>query len=302
MAASVRIWLEEVKAGYADRFASAFESLGIEDVSDIAHIDNSVMQSLEAELVASCDAKLLHLQRLKRAIAEGGASIAASHDDAPATSSIGTDASSLQPASIGFHIAAAAATAMHRPQNPIAPAATAPPPNAEPAAALAKLESGPNATLASDQVVVQQILALRTNCDEGIERSFAFQSPSAQSPPGPLATFARMMRENDYQVLLNSPQAFASELPVDGAGDGRARYALLFMIPPEPQAKGQNDGTLAAPRFFAFRWELAREAESGFWLTEKIQPLGETPPGAMPESYLSSVPYLLPMQLKQFMC
>ena len=65
--------------------------------------------------------------------------------------------------------------------------------------------------------------------------------------------------------------------------------------------------TKAAPpaiRFFAFRWELSLQSggeHDGCWLTNAIQFLEETPAGASPESYLSSVPYLLPKKLKQFM-
>jgi hypothetical protein len=301
MSTPVRSWLDTIKPGYAERFAAAFESLGIEDVSDVEHIDHSVMKSLESELVGKCDAKLLHLQRLRKAIIEGGGSADEQIDEGLADSSaVATLSCSWPPDAIGLAIAAAAATAVHRPREPAAPAA--PPPKADPSIALAKLELGPNVALSSDQVVVQQILALRTNSDEGIERSFAFQSPSAQSPSGPLTFFVSMIRGDEYRILLTSSQAFASELPVEGANEGRARYALLFMAAPEPDMQAPSEGSVGAPRFFAFRWELSRQAESGLWLTDKIQPLGETPPGAMPESYLTSVPYLLPMQLKQFMC
>ena len=67
---------------------------------------------------------------------------------------------------------------------------------------------------------------------------------------------------------------------------------------------GRNEAAPPAIRFFAFRWELSLQSggeHDGCWLTNAIQFLGETPAGASPESYLSSVPYLLPKKLKQFM-
>ena len=234
----------------------------------------------------------------------------------------------------------------------------------------------PSPSLSSDQVVAQQIMALRAeDADEGIARCFAFSAPEQRAITPQLSQYAAMLRGPDYRILLTSRQAFASELPPpkmpgedapgedEAASPKRARYALLFTsTTPSSEQAGGNGGSAgssssagsgasssagsgasssgsggssagsgggsgssgdgggssalperagggneAAPpaiRFFAFRWELSLQSggeHDGCWLTNAIQFLGETPAGASPESYLSSVPYLLPKKLKQFM-
>ena len=68
MADSIREWLDsDVKAGYGAKFASAFEEVGIEDVSDLHDVDDEAMAALERELEAA-DAKLIHIKKIKKAI------------------------------------------------------------------------------------------------------------------------------------------------------------------------------------------------------------------------------------------
>ena len=64
---SLKQWLDTLKPGWAERFGSAFDAVGIEDISDLAGIDGSVVAALVDEL-QSIGAKLLHVQRIEAAI------------------------------------------------------------------------------------------------------------------------------------------------------------------------------------------------------------------------------------------
>ena len=66
---SIRGWLDmKVKSGYS-KFAGAFDEAGIEDVGDLAKVDNKVMTQLNEHLVAA-GAKAMHLINIKEAIDE----------------------------------------------------------------------------------------------------------------------------------------------------------------------------------------------------------------------------------------
>lgn len=329
-APSVREWLDSVKSGFAERFGLVFENVGIEDKSDVSHVDEAIMLKIEADLKATCGAKLMHLRRIRLAaiacgapIGEGlpvtdedGAEIVLGQLVLAATPSPSTPRPPAPPAAAQED--SAAVDVSEQAQSAEAPAAPAanPPTEAPSQPAIGT----PQPSLSSDQVVTQQVLALRMNTDEGISQCFGFSSPAYRVSAGPLTRFAAMIREPDYKVLLTSPQAFASEVPppppdkAAGAGDTaadstveRARFALLFMASDSSVGDGGASAADGAepppPRFCAFRWELSLQAggeHDGCWLTDSIHSLGETPPGASPDGYLGSVPYLLPMQLKQF--
>ncbi|KAL1520128.1 hypothetical protein AB1Y20_023600 [Prymnesium parvum] len=72
---SLHRWLEAIKPGYGSRFSAAFEAVGIEDECDFRDVDDELMAAIEAEL-RSKGAKLLQLQRLRRALCAAGAPLA----------------------------------------------------------------------------------------------------------------------------------------------------------------------------------------------------------------------------------
>jgi hypothetical protein len=61
-------WLEGIKPGYASRFAVAFEAAGIEDSDDLEHMDLGIYRVVEAALTQKCDAKPMHLKKIRLAI------------------------------------------------------------------------------------------------------------------------------------------------------------------------------------------------------------------------------------------
>ena len=65
----VRAWLDGIKEGFAARFAAAFESLGVEDTSDLADLTPSDVEGLMAEL-EKLGAKTLQSRKIKDAIDE----------------------------------------------------------------------------------------------------------------------------------------------------------------------------------------------------------------------------------------
>jgi hypothetical protein len=87
-------WLDELKPGWSDRFAAAFESVGIEDSSDFKHIDATVLEALSQEL-EKYGAKLYHMQRIRDSIAcyqEEAQWLASSADSCSLTCSAGIGA------------------------------------------------------------------------------------------------------------------------------------------------------------------------------------------------------------------
>ena len=54
------------------------------------------------------------------------------------------------------------------------------------------------------------------------------------------------------------------------------------------------------PRYFAVRWELSKQPDTGCWLIDAVMPLGEAPADVPPEAWLMTAPYMLPMKLAQF--
>ena len=73
---SIRAWLDaHVKAGFGERFAPAFEALGIEDASDVSMVDDEMLTVLEARLTSEHGAKVMHLRRLRQAMVTAGADV-----------------------------------------------------------------------------------------------------------------------------------------------------------------------------------------------------------------------------------
>ena len=63
----IRAWLDGIKQGWAARFASAFEAVGVEDACDLVGLSDDVAAELMKELSAH-GAKALHVQRINDAI------------------------------------------------------------------------------------------------------------------------------------------------------------------------------------------------------------------------------------------
>lgn len=64
-------WLEVVKEGYGDRFAAAFEELGVEDVDDLGElVDGKEAAELLDSTLSAYGAKAVQLQKIRRALAE----------------------------------------------------------------------------------------------------------------------------------------------------------------------------------------------------------------------------------------
>ena len=71
MAPSLMTWLESIKVGYGDKFLPAFMAVGIEDIFDLAHIDQDIWELLQVELEA-CGAKRMHLKNVHAGMVEAG--------------------------------------------------------------------------------------------------------------------------------------------------------------------------------------------------------------------------------------
>ena len=70
---SVREWLDEVKAGFAAKFATAFEHFGIEDQTDLSNVDAALATRIFERLRGDCGGKELHVSVLSKALEQSGA-------------------------------------------------------------------------------------------------------------------------------------------------------------------------------------------------------------------------------------
>jgi hypothetical protein len=71
MSLPVREWLDGVKPGYGELYASAFSEMGFDDAGDFGGIAASEMTELEIAL-EELGAKTVHLRNIRNAIAEEG--------------------------------------------------------------------------------------------------------------------------------------------------------------------------------------------------------------------------------------
>ena len=60
-------WLDVVKPGYSEKFLPAFLAVGVEDVLDLANIDQEIYFEIEEELISHCGAKKMHLKNIYNA-------------------------------------------------------------------------------------------------------------------------------------------------------------------------------------------------------------------------------------------
>jgi len=61
-------WLEALKGGYGKRFAGAFEELGVEDMSDLAEMVDSICDTALKQALEAKGAKTVQVQKIQQAI------------------------------------------------------------------------------------------------------------------------------------------------------------------------------------------------------------------------------------------
>ena len=65
---SITEWLQEIKAGYSERFAACFDEVGFEDTADVGGIPAAEMAELE-EALRKAGAKTAHMRNINTAVA-----------------------------------------------------------------------------------------------------------------------------------------------------------------------------------------------------------------------------------------
>lgn len=63
----IKVWLDGIKSGYSERFASAFTEFGVEDLQDIRNLLDDDWQEIESQL-ERLGAKAMQLRQIQRAI------------------------------------------------------------------------------------------------------------------------------------------------------------------------------------------------------------------------------------------
>ena len=64
---SIGAWLEAIQPGYNERFAAAFDEIGIEDTEDFANLDDEIFAELEVALQRS-GARQMHMRNIQQAL------------------------------------------------------------------------------------------------------------------------------------------------------------------------------------------------------------------------------------------
>jgi hypothetical protein len=128
----------------------------------------------------------------------------------------------------------------------------------------------PSPALSAEQVLRNQLYALRMNNDAGLAKCFCFASPSNKQVTGPLPRFSRMIREG-YSVMLRWREAYIAEHPImnmPGWNSGHAIYLVTLLEDSSTDVRAEC--TSAA----AFNWCLeVQGAECGFegcWMTSSV--------------------------------
>jgi len=115
----------------------------------------------------------------------------------------------------------------------------------------------PSPELTPRQVVRAQLDALRRNDDPhpdaGIATAFGFASAANRSVTGPLARFAKMIRNPLYRPMIGHASADFGPVRVDGE---RAQVQVVLI---------GGDGRVAA-----YDFTLSRDEDTGCWLTDGV--------------------------------
>jgi len=117
--------------------------------------------------------------------------------------------------------------------------------------------STPHPDLTPRQVVELQLEALRRNDDpqpdSGIATAFGFASPANRQATGPVARFARMLKNPMYRPMLGHSSAQFGPIRVEG--DVARTQVVLF----------GGDG-----RMTAYDFTLSLDKSSRCWLTDSV--------------------------------
>ncbi len=123
-------------------------------------------------------------------------------------------------------------------------------------------QTGPDPSLAPQDVVSIQIEALGTNDtpykDRGLEVTFNFASPANRRMTGPLARFKAMVRGPTYGPMIDHRGARFENLVVE---DDSARIDVVLT---------SKDGVYLGYRFFLSRQH--GNAYEGSWMTDAVVP------------------------------
>jgi len=154
----------------------------------------------------------------------------------------------------------------------------------------------PSPLLTPEQVVINQVLALQDNSDDGMARTFAFASPANRAVTGPLDNFARMVRQG-YSAMVSSEHAYLSA-PVVRNSEAEHPYepvsAEMFVVYGGPVEGGgmQRMRALSAAAhastcmFKPFVFLLERQQEEGeykdCWMTAGVSPLPQQTTETLP--------------------
>ena len=150
--------------------------------------------------------------------------------------------------------------------------------------------------LVLEQVVINQVLALQDNSDDGMARTFAFASPANRAVTGPLDNFARMVRQG-YSAMVSSEHAYLSA-PVVRNSEAEHPYepvsAEMVVVYGGPVEGGgmQRMRALSAAAhastcmFKPFVFLLERQQEEGeykdCWMTAGVSPLPQQTTETLP--------------------
>ena len=120
----------------------------------------------------------------------------------------------------------------------------------------------PTPLLSAEQVVLNQLYALRMSDDKGVPKAFAFASPANKTVTGPASNFARMIRFG-YSVMLHWVQAYVLELSYPAQPASRAVFAVVLVEDPE-----------RVPEAFEWRLDVQEEGSEheGCWMTSSVLP------------------------------
>ena len=128
----------------------------------------------------------------------------------------------------------------------------------------------PNSEIKPSEVVKIQLLGLQKNNDEfedsGIQQTWNFAHPNNKKATGPLDRFKRMIKGNNYQMMINH---LSHSITKVRGGDSWAQFEVIILDKEKIYHK--------------FNWQVEKYTEDGplkdCWLTTMVsspEPLGSS--------------------------
>ena len=128
----------------------------------------------------------------------------------------------------------------------------------------------PNISILPSEVVKIQLLGLQKNddgfVDSGIEQTWNFAHPNNKKATGPLDRFKRMIKGNNYQMMINHLSHTITQVR---GGDSWAQFEVIILDKEKIYHK--------------FNWQVEKYTEDGplkdCWLTTMVsspEPLGSS--------------------------